>query len=130
VAPSVHEVNSWLRTRLSQAKKAESSNDQANSVARNTKKKNKSLQEKRQEDAAVLKRDQAIAVAAKAKRQLFLAKYRGILLENYSVIRIVKSVEYSNARTIWGLVAVRAKQDEYDDRNYFEEWRTSLNQAV
>jgi hypothetical protein len=60
-------------------------------------------------------------VTDKAKRQLFLAKYRGILLEKDSVIRIVKSVEYSDARKIWGLVAVRAKQDEYDDRDYFED---------
>jgi hypothetical protein len=35
MAPSMHEVNSWLSTRLSQAKKAESSDGQAKSVARN-----------------------------------------------------------------------------------------------
>jgi hypothetical protein len=48
-------------------------------------------------------------------------KYRGILLEKDSVIRIVKSVEYSDAHKMWELVAVRAKHNEYDDRNYFED---------
>jgi hypothetical protein len=66
-APAIHEVNSWLSGRLAKVKKSKETD---RSAAATKRQRTKSPQEKRQEDATVIKGNQ---------KALFLAKYLGIL---------------------------------------------------
>jgi hypothetical protein len=117
MAPSVHDVNSWLSSRLAREKKDQNSSTSAGPTR--TKKRNKTQREKRQEEAAVIKMDQRPQIGDSTKQHLFLAKYLDILLIKDDVTRIVTGVNFTVDRACWTLTAATALQDKYDDRIYF-----------
>ena len=116
MAPAVHEINSWLSSRLSKEKKA--TQTPTDPSAAQAKKRNKTVREKRQDEAAVMKKDQKDCLQDITKKHLLIAKYLDILLIKDDVTRIVTAVTFSVERSIWVLSAKPAKQDKYDDRIY------------
>jgi hypothetical protein len=131
MAPSVHDVNSWLSSRLAREKK-----DQNSSTSPTRKKKrNKTQREKRLEEAAVIKVAQRpqigdstkqhlflakyldiLLIGDSTKQHLFLAKYLDILLIKDNVTRIVTYVNFTVNRACWTLTAATALQDKDDGR--------------
>jgi hypothetical protein len=116
MAPAIHEVSSWLSSRL--AKDNKKSNEAGSSAAQKETQRIKSPGEKRQKDAAVMKRYQKDSLRDASKQHLFLAKYLGILLMKSGVIMIVTTAKFSADRKIWLLTANTAKLHKYDDRVY------------
>lgn len=110
--PDVHEVNSWLSSRLKQDKASSTSSDDKRESA------NRTLREKRQHDASVLKREQSMAARDDSKYHLFLAKYRDVLLLKGNDVMIVTDVKFDQVGKVWKVVAKRAVQNKYDDREY------------
>ena len=114
MAPSVHDINSWLSSRLAREKKDRNSSTSAGPTLK--KKIKKTEREKRQEEAAVAQRPQ---IGDSTKQHLFLAKYLDILLIKDDVTRIVTGLNFTVDRAWWTLTAAIALQDKYDDRTYF-----------
>jgi hypothetical protein len=107
MAPAIHEVNSWLSSRLAKDKKAKESDTNAAAAKMQ---RSKSPREKRQEDAAVMKANQEASLGDGTKQHLFLAKYLGIILIKGGVTMIVMAVTFSDARSmLWLLTATTAK---------------------
>jgi hypothetical protein len=105
MAPSMHDVNSWLSSRLARKKRTEE--------------RNKTQREKRQEEAAVIKVAQRPQIGDSTKHHLFLAKYLDILLIKDDITRIVTGVNFTVDRARGTLIAASALQVKYDDRIYF-----------
>jgi hypothetical protein len=78
----------------------------------------KTQREKRQEEAAVIKKDQRPQIGDSTKQHLFLAKYLDILLIKDDVTRIATGLNFAVDRACWTLTAATALQDKYDDRIY------------
>jgi hypothetical protein len=49
---------------------------------------------------------------------IFLAKYRDVLLVKDSVTRIITSLHFDEARSVWTVLAACAKLHKYDSRIY------------
>jgi hypothetical protein len=117
MAPSVHDVNSWLSSRLVRKKKDQKSGTNAGPTRK--KKRNKTQREKRQEEAAVIKVAQRPPIGDSTNRPLFLAKYLDTFLIKDDVTRIVRGVNLTADRACWTFTAATALQDKCDDRMYF-----------
>jgi hypothetical protein len=91
----------------------------------NKKRTAKTEQQKRQEEAGVLKVVQNRAKNDQSKRHLFLAKYIGINLIKDDQTRTITSVEYSVEDKIWFVRATLAQKHPYDDRFYVQVPSTS-----
>ena len=126
MAPKVHEVSSWLSSRLARDDKKQ----------KQTTKKEESKQhikmafEKWQDEAAVLKKDQATKAADPERRQLFLSKYLGIVLTKDECVQIVTGVEYSADLKLWMAMTKAAKVSKYDDCEYIVDSSVDNNTTV
>jgi hypothetical protein len=110
LAPDHAQVSSWLSSRLKRAN-SESQSRQRNRV--------KSMFLKRQEEAASISNVHNEKRSDPNKKDLWLAKYRGVCLKVDGAVWMVTSVAFESNK--WFLVTKKANKSKYDDREYLQD---------
>jgi hypothetical protein len=124
ICPSIDDISGWLASRLTKKKTPTTGSEEtpprlsADTATTSSIRIPKTLQQKRQEDAAVLTKAQSKAKSDPLEKELFRAKYMGILVVHDDVIRIVAAVHFVQENSKWTLQLHRAKVDKYDDRTF------------
>jgi hypothetical protein len=118
LAPTQAEVSSWLSGRLQKEKRASNGLEPAASTQRNQ---YKTVFQKKQEYAQSISKIHQAERSNLESEDLWLAKYIGMVMIVEGTTRIVTSVEFSHGKNAWILKAQKAKQSEYDDREYLPE---------
>jgi hypothetical protein len=101
----MHDVNSWLSSRLAREEKEQGNGTNAGPTRKKTR--NRTQREKRQEEAAVIKGVRRPQIGDSTKHYLFLAK-------EDDITRVVTGVNFTVDRACWTLIAATALQDKYD----------------
>jgi hypothetical protein len=81
----------------------------------------KTVFQKKQEYAQSISKIHQAERSNLESEDLWLAKYIGMVMIVEGTTRIVTSVEFSHGKNAWILKAQKAKQSEYDDREYLPE---------
>jgi hypothetical protein len=111
--PSISAVSSWLAGRLQKQK-----GPLRESASGEERIKPKSESEGQQFRAGKLSQAQFGMVKDVKGVHMFLSKYLGVLLVKDNVTRIITSLHFDETRSVWTVLAARAKRHKYDSRIY------------